>query len=173
MSEESPSRSPVPGGTRASDEDREQVVSELNAHTVAGRLDTDELEERTQAAYSARTTAELDALRQDLPATKAELDRAYGERRSHLTKRMVQETGGSAALFLVSSGVWLVSGTDTPFWPVWILLIVVLSLARNLWALYGPAADLDEFERQLNQRRARHSDRNRDRRQRRHDHRRL
>ena len=83
---------------------------------------------------------------------------------------MVQETGGSAALFLVSSGVWLVSGTDTPFWPVWILLIVVLSLARNLWALYGPAADLDEFERQLNQRRSRN--RSRDRGRRRHDHRR-
>ena len=173
MSEESSSRPPVPGGTRASDEDRERVVSELNAHTVAGRLDTDELEERTQAAYSARTTAELDALRQDLPATKAELDRAYAERRSHLTKRMVQETGGSAAAFLVGTAIWLASGASGQFWPVWVLLIVVLSLARNLWALYGTAADLDEFERQLNQRRARHSDRNRDRRQRRHDHRRL
>jgi hypothetical protein len=134
---------------------------------VAGRLDTDELEERTQAAYSARTTAELDALREDLPATKAELDRAYAERRSHLTKRMIQETGGSAALFVVGTGVWLVSGTGTSFWPVWILLIVVLSLARNLWALYGPAADLDDFERQLNERRSRHR-----RPDRRHQHRR-
>ena len=170
MSEESSSRSPVPGGTRASDEDRERVVSELNAHTVAGRLDTDELEERTQAAYSARTTAELDALRQDLPATKAELDRAYAERRSHLTKRMVQETGGSAAAFLVGTAIWLASGASGQFWPVWVLLIVVLSLARNLWALYGTAADLDEFERQLNQRRSRN--RSRDRGRRRHDHRR-
>jgi hypothetical protein len=169
MSEESPSRPPVPRGTRASDEDRERLVSELNAHTVAGRLDTDELEERTQAAYSARTTAELDALRQDLPATKAELDRAYAERRSHLTKRMVQETGGSAALFLVSTAVWLLSGASGQFWPVWVLLIVVLSLARNLWELYGPAADLDDFEHRLNERRSRHRDR--DRRHRR-DHRR-
>ena len=105
-------------------------MSELNAHTVAGRLDTDELEERTEAAYSARTTAELDALRQDLPATKAELDRAYAERVA-LTKRMVQETGGSAAAFLAGTAVWLVSGASGQFWPVWILLIVVLSLGRN------------------------------------------
>jgi hypothetical protein len=171
MSEESPSPPPVPRGTRASDEDRERLVSELNAHTVAGRLDTDELEERTQAAYSARTTAELDALREDLPATKAELDRAYAERRSHLTKRMVQETGGSAALFVVSTAVWLLSGASGQFWPAWVLVIVVLSLAHNLWSLYGPAADLDDFERQLNQRRSRH--RHRDRRyQPRRDHRR-
>jgi hypothetical protein len=156
MSEESPSPPPVPRGTRASDEDRERLVSELNAHTVAGRLDTDELEERTQAAYSARTTAELDALREDLPATKAELDRAYAERRSHLTKRMIQETGGSAALFVVSTAVWLLSGATGQFWPAWVLVIVVLSLAHNLWALYGPAADLDDFERQLNARRSRH-----------------
>jgi hypothetical protein len=165
MSEESSSPPPVRRGTRASDEDRERLVSELNAHTVAGRLDTDELEERTQAAYSARTTAELDALRQDLPATKAELGRAYAERRSHLTKRMIQETGGSAALFVVSTAIWLLSGASGQFWPVWVLVVVVLSLARNVWALYGPAADLDDFERQLNERR------NRDRRHR-HDHRR-
>ncbi len=171
MSEESPSPPPVPRGTRASDEDRERLVSELNAHTVAGRLDTDELEERTQAAYSARTTAELDALREDLPVTKAELDRTYAERRSHLTKRMVQETGGSAGLFVVSAAIWLLSGATGSFWPAWVLVIVVVSLAHNLWALYGPAADLDDFERQLNARRSRH--RHRDRRpQHRRDHRR-
>ena len=33
-------------GVRASDEDREQLIAELNEHTVAGRLDTDELEDR-------------------------------------------------------------------------------------------------------------------------------
>ena len=83
---------------------------------------------------------------------------------------MVQETGGSAAAFLVGTAIWLASGASGQFWPVWVLLIVVLSLARNLWALYGTAADLDEFERQLNQRRSRN--RSRDRGRRRHDHRR-
>jgi predicted GNAT superfamily acetyltransferase len=52
-------------GVRASDEDREQLIAELNEHTVAGRLDTDELERRVQAAYAARTTGQLDALRSD------------------------------------------------------------------------------------------------------------
>ncbi|HEY6523224.1 MAG TPA: DUF1707 domain-containing protein [Solirubrobacteraceae bacterium] len=41
---------------RASDEDREQLITELRDHSVAGRLDTDELERRVSAAYEARTT---------------------------------------------------------------------------------------------------------------------
>jgi uncharacterized protein DUF1707 len=47
--------SPGPGGrrsrgVRASDEDREQLISELKEHTVAGRIDTAELERRVSAA---------------------------------------------------------------------------------------------------------------------------
>ena len=139
-------------------------MAELNEHTVAGRLGTDELEERTQAAYSAKTTGELDALREDLPATKAQLDRAYAERRSHLSKRMIQETGGSVVLFVVCTAIWAASGATGGFWPVWVLLIVVISLGRNAWELFGPGADLDDFERRLNERR----DRDRGRRRREH-----
>jgi hypothetical protein len=38
---------------RASDEDRERLIAELNEHTVAGRLSTDDLEQRVQQAYAA------------------------------------------------------------------------------------------------------------------------
>lgn len=55
-------------GLRSSDADREQLISELHDHTVAGRLSTDELEQRLEAAYAARTSGELDALRSDLPS---------------------------------------------------------------------------------------------------------
>ena len=69
MSEEiSPGPSGRPSrGVRASDEDREQLIDELREHSVAGRLDTEELERRVSAAYEAGTTGELDALRSDLP----------------------------------------------------------------------------------------------------------
>jgi hypothetical protein len=140
---------------RASDEDRERLVADLREHAVAGRINTDELEQRAQAVYSAKTTAELDALRRDLPMTKQALALSHTERRAHLTRRLIQETGGTAALFVVGTAIWLVGGASGQFWPVWILIVVVLSLARNGWALFGPAPDLDAVEQHLNQRRER------------------
>jgi hypothetical protein len=142
-----------PSGLRASDEDRELVVSALRDHAVAGRLSTDELEQRLQAAYTAQTTAELDAVRRDLPASPREAALTHAARRSQLVRRVIQETGGLAAVFVVCTAIWLASGASGQFWPVWILIIVVLSLARNGWALFGPAADLDAVERQLNRKR--------------------
>jgi len=56
---------------RASDAEREQLVSDLRDHAADGRLTTEELEERTGAAYAATTRGELVALRRDLPAPAA------------------------------------------------------------------------------------------------------
>jgi hypothetical protein len=143
---------------RASDADRERLINELNEHTAEGRLSTDELEERLEAAYSARTKAELDRLREDLPETPRQVAQLHRERRAHLTRRMFQETGGSIGLFVICTAVWLVSGSGrTGFWPVWVLVIVGVSLARTAWALYGPAPDLDAAERHLNRRGRHHS----------------
>lgn len=157
MSEKPPEQAPAGGppssGIRASDADRDQLISELNEHMVAGRLRTDELEDRTQAAYAARTTAELDALRHDLPPTSKQVARYERQRRAHLTRRLIQETGGLGAVFLGGTAIWLWDGASGQFWPVWILLILVLSVARNVWALYGPAPDLDAVERDLDRRR--------------------
>jgi hypothetical protein len=52
---------------RAGDEDRERVVARLREHLVAGRLTLDEFSERLDAAYAARTHAELEPLTRDLP----------------------------------------------------------------------------------------------------------
>lgn len=52
---------------RASDADRQEVVDRLEAATVEGRLDPGELRARTEAAYAARTVAQLAALTEDLP----------------------------------------------------------------------------------------------------------
>lgn len=150
--------SPGPGGklsrgVRASDEDREQLISELNEHLVAGRLDTDELERRVQAAYEARTTGELDALRSDLPVPSAQVALQHAARRRQLTRRMVQESGGSLGAFVVCTVIWAASGGHGQFWPVWILVVFLLSVVRNGWALYGPAPDLDAVEAQLDTRR--------------------
>src|SRR3954453_14514528 len=52
---------------RASDADREHVAEALRRHHLEGRLDTDELQERLDRCYAARTAGELAPLLQDLP----------------------------------------------------------------------------------------------------------
>jgi hypothetical protein len=55
---------------RASDADRDAVVSELGEHFQAGRLTAAELDERTGQALTARTYGELTGLLADLPASR-------------------------------------------------------------------------------------------------------
>ncbi|MFI6787053.1 DUF1707 domain-containing protein [Nonomuraea sp. NPDC050383] len=57
-----------PGEVRASDAEREAVVEQLRVASVEGRLSLAELTDRTEAAYTASTHAELALLTQDLPA---------------------------------------------------------------------------------------------------------
>jgi hypothetical protein len=54
--------------TRASDAEREAIVGRLRDAGAEGRLTIDELAERIDAAYAARTRAELEPLVADLPA---------------------------------------------------------------------------------------------------------
>ena len=64
----SPSSPPEPSrGLRASDADRERVAEALRRHHVDGRIDTDELQERLERCYAARTGGDLAALLADLP----------------------------------------------------------------------------------------------------------
>jgi Domain of unknown function (DUF1707) len=57
-----------PGDMRVSDADRDWAIGELTEHFQAGRITTDELEERSGLALKARTGKELAALFTDLPA---------------------------------------------------------------------------------------------------------
>ena len=56
------------GSLRVGDDDREQVAGILRDQHVAGRIDTDELQERLDRCYAAKTYGELDQLIADLPA---------------------------------------------------------------------------------------------------------
>jgi Domain of unknown function (DUF1707) len=55
------------GAIRASDSDRESVVEILRQAYTDGRLDLNEFDERTTAAYAAKTWADLRQLTSDLP----------------------------------------------------------------------------------------------------------
>jgi Domain of unknown function (DUF1707) len=149
-------------GLRASDEQRERAAQDIREHFAAGRLDEDELDERVQAAYSAKTQQELGKLMADLPklpASPAQQKAELVQRRRHLQRRLIQETGGGAALFVICTVIWISSGASGQFWPIWVALVTLIPLLRNGWRLYGPAPEFDRVERELDSRRNRHDQR--------------
>ena len=106
--------------------EREAAASALSEHFAAGRLDQDELEERLDRAYAARTAADLEPLFQDLPRPGLPVpgpgpDRAAGPRRS---------TGRTALLtaVLVFAVLWVAVVRIPPFF---LLPLVWIFVARG------------------------------------------
>jgi hypothetical protein len=148
-------------GIRVSDQQREQAAQAIRDHYAAGRLTEDELNERLQAALEARTEPELNALLADMPKLPVSPQQRKAElvqRRSELQRRLIQQTGGGVAVFALCTAIWAASGAHGSFWPIWVLLVVLIPLLRNGWRLYGPAPELDRVERELAQmERSRHA----------------
>jgi hypothetical protein len=137
---------------RISDDEREQAAAAIREHYAAGRLDNDEVEERLQTVYTAKTRGELDALSADLPVlpvTAAQARAVIAQRRGDIARRAAQNAGGSLAPFLVCAVIWAASGASGFFWPVFLLIAPVGLMARVGWALYGPAPDLEAAEREI------------------------
>ena len=129
---------------RASDAEREQVSRRLGEHAAAGRLTPEELDERLDAAYAARTHAELDRLLDDLPA--APLPRAEDPAQKVARARLTHRAGAAAIASLLCVGVWLATGANESFWPIWIILVAAIGLAREAWRTLGPGAGLSDEE---------------------------
>jgi Flp pilus assembly protein TadB len=66
---------------RASDADRDAIAERLRHATVEGRLVAEELEERLEAVFAARTYGELDAVVADLPVPRTPQRRSQPARR--------------------------------------------------------------------------------------------
>ncbi len=71
MGDLEPARRPDPSQLRISDADRHQVAEVLRNAAGEGRIDMDELDERLEATYAARTYADLAPITLDLPAHTA------------------------------------------------------------------------------------------------------
>lgn len=82
----------------ASDLDRAQVADQLTVAATEGRLDSEELEERLSAAFSARTYGELALLVADLPAPTTVPQR-------HRRPRLGVWAGGTLAVGLLLSAL--------------------------------------------------------------------
>jgi hypothetical protein len=106
----------MPPEMRASDEDRERVVEMLRDHGAAGRLSTEELEQRTGAALSATTHGQLDALLTDLPHVRD------ARRSEHRRERARREFAEHVRTYVMVMGlliaIWALTGMGY-FWPVW------------------------------------------------------
>jgi hypothetical protein len=124
---------------RAGDRDRDGAAADLREHFAAGRLSEEELAQRLESVYSATTVAELDALRRDLPDPRPLP--AVPAPRGLARRRIYQDAG---AVLIIDAGcvlIWAVTGASGSFWPVWVILVSGLRLARDAWRLLGPAPD--------------------------------
>jgi len=94
----------------ASDADRDRAAERLRAATAEGRLTAEELEERLERAFSARTDAELEPLVADLPAPRrAPRPRDRSHERAYV------------ATMLLLVAIWALTGAGY-FWPIWPML---------------------------------------------------
>jgi hypothetical protein len=123
---------------RASDADRERVAAILRGAAGQGLLTLDEIGDRLAAAYAATHVSDLAPLTADLPEGGRRF--APVDLRARARARTVARAhlGGYVALVLLMVGIWVATGADYYFWPVWpalgMLPAVVSHLAAARWA---------------------------------------
>ena len=145
---------------RASDADRERFVEALRQHHVDGRLTTEELTERTERAYAARTFGDLDALAADLPpiqrpaaapapgSTLDEHEMAWlrASRRGSDRTNLARAALWYGLLSVVLLVVWAMSGRGY-FWPIWPILGFAIFLGWQAFSVLGPPPQGSERRR--------------------------
>jgi Domain of unknown function (DUF1707) len=125
---------------RASDADRDQVVAVLSENFQAGRLTSEELEERTGRALAARTLGELAELTADLPAPARPMQAAPAARQRGLAHPgLVLLVPLLAALSVVSLVLSVQTGHHG--WAAWWVVPVGLLVARRLAGRRGVRQD--------------------------------
>jgi hypothetical protein len=116
---------------RASDAEREEVVTSLRTHAADGRLGVEELDERIGAAYAATTRRELAALTDDLPAAPRPRRDERREFREHL--------GFYLRIMALLVVIWALTGMGY-FWPIWPIVGWGIGIVSHANALRRPAA---------------------------------
>ncbi len=113
---QSPTPTNQPSTVRVSDRERDEVAEELRKHAGDGRLEVDELDERLDAVYAARTRSDLEPLTADLPPIVPPSPVRSPKRR---------DLGGHVLAFVAVNVlvivIWAAAGAGY-FWPIWPLL---------------------------------------------------
>lgn len=115
---------------RAADADRELTVETLRQNAGDGRLTVEEMSERIDRVYAARTLGELDVIVHDLPAARPSARAAavpavvmpgFVVGASRRRRRMLWSVLRFAIVNLALLAIWLGTGGHggTGFWPIW------------------------------------------------------
>jgi hypothetical protein len=139
---------------RASDADRERVAEALRQHHVDGRLDADELTQRLDRAYDAKTFGELDAVTTDLPPVQVPArpgaplsprppDPGRAKAKAAFQRHLLWYLCVNGMLVVI----WALTNLGEYLWPIWPMLGWGIGLASHAFAVYGPRADEDEPRR--------------------------
>ncbi|MFB8008695.1 DUF1707 domain-containing protein [Nocardia sp. NPDC056000] len=107
---------------RASDADREQIVTKLRSAMDDGRINLHEFDERVQQVYAAKTYGELTPVLSDLPA----------QRNSRSGPAIPKQTGAFPTwvkimwtpwvfVSILVTLIWLATGMGY-FWPFWVIV---------------------------------------------------
>lgn len=103
---------------RASDADRERVAERLRQAAAEGRLLTEELEQRLEASFSARTYGQLNAIVADLPGRHLT---ARAESRRLVPVRPALAVALAVAVMLVAVAVVFVVTGVLAMWMLWLV----------------------------------------------------
>ena len=119
---------------RASDADRDRTAALLREHLAAGRLSSEEFNERLDKAYAAKTLGELDQLLSDLPGIDL----------YHLPDHSVDRRRGGGGTFGLP---WLLAPRAgrgiSPAWrAAWGSWVTVSLIAFLAWLLSGHPGNL-------------------------------
>jgi hypothetical protein len=104
-----------PTQLRVSDEDRHKVAEILREAAGEGRIDFEELDERLEATYAAKTYADLVPITVDLPAHTPPVARTPIPRREVLPATTSHESSWSVMGECKRQGAWLVPAHHTAF----------------------------------------------------------
>jgi len=115
---------------KASDADRDSVVAALSEHFQEGRLTSEELEERTGRALSARTLDELDEMTADLPGPRPPGPAPVARPRGPGYRGMAPLVAALAGLAIVVAVLGVGAGHHG--WGIWWVIPVGLLIARRL-----------------------------------------
>jgi ferric-dicitrate binding protein FerR (iron transport regulator) len=124
---------------RASDADRDAVLSELSEHFQAGRLTAAEFDERAGQALAARTWGELRDLMRDLPTA---LSGPQTRTATSSAPAPVRPSGRPAvlpvaALAGIGIAVAVLVGVAHTGWGFLLLVVFVLCIARRVTCRAG------------------------------------
>lgn len=136
---------------RAGDSDRKAVADQLKTALDDGRLDLSEYDERLQRTYAARTYADLDGMLTDLPGTvpvqQARIQpvtppAAPDPQAASPARELARWVGPYGGVFVVCVLIWAITSASarqlTYFWPVWMLIPLVLGVCGQWFGKGGP-----------------------------------